>query len=180
MLLRLLLLLPLLLFAVLAGWFLWGLDPERDPSELPSALIDKPVPEFSLPAVPGLNSPGLAREDLIGGGVKLVNVFASWCLPCRAEHPLVTALAEEGVPVHAINYKDKPEQARDWLAELGNPYQRIGYDETGRVGIEWGVYGVPETFVIDASGTIRYRHVGPLTPRDFEKTLRPLIRELQP
>jgi len=172
---RLLFLLPALLFVIVGVGLAVGLT--RDPSVLPSALIDKPVPAFDLPPIEGRDGPGLGRDDL-GGEVALVNVFASWCVPCRQEHPLFMALAERGVPIYGINYKDKPEQARAWLAELGDPYRRIGADRDGRVAIEWGVYGVPETFVIDAEGRIRHRHVGPLRPEDLDGTLLPMLAEL--
>lgn len=173
---RLILFVPFALFLVLVGYFAVGLT--RDPSELPSALIDQPVPQFELPPVQE-NGQGLATADL-KGGVQLVNVFASWCAPCRIEHPLLMRLAkEEGVTIHGIAYKDKPQDSQRFLAQLGNPYQRIGADLDGRIGIEWGVYGVPETYIIDAEGRIRYRHVGPLMPFDLDEKILPLIRELQ-
>ena len=156
--------------------FGWGLLTGTD--ELPSALLGKPVPEFSLPPVLGRDE-GLSTRDLIGQ-VSLVNVFASWCVPCRAEHPLFMALSETGeVPLYGINYKDPPEQARAWLDELGDPFTRIGADRDGRVGIEWGVYGVPETYVIAADGTIAYRHVGPITEAILQETLLPIVRDLK-
>lgn len=172
---RLFLLLPLVLFLVLGVYFAIGLT--RDPSKLPSMLIDKPVPVFTLT---GLNAgePGLASTDLVGK-VRLVNVFASWCAPCRIEHPLLMRLArEEGVTLHGLNYKDKPEAAGTFLSMLGNPYTTVGADKDGRVSIDFGVYGVPETYVIDAQGRVRYRHVGPLMPHDLEEVLLPMIREL--
>ncbi len=179
MLKRLIFLLPVLTFAVIAAYFLWGLDPRRNPSEVPSVLIDKPVPEFILPALEGAGVPGFSSADLASGEVVLVNVFASWCFPCRVEHPLLMRLAEDpSIQIYGINYRDKPLDAVRWLAELGNPYKRIGADERGRVGIDWGVYGVPETFIIDREGRIRYRHVGPLYPFQLEETLWPLIRDL--
>lgn len=179
MLKRISFLLPVLTFAVIAGYFLWGLDPRRNPNEVPSPLIDKPVPEFDLPALQGAGVPGFSSDDLVAGKVVLVNVFASWCIPCRAEHPLIMALAADpSIEIYGINYRDKPLDAVRWLAELGNPYKRIGADERGRVGIDWGVYGVPETFVVDRKGKIRYRQVGPLYPYVVEETLRPLLREL--
>jgi cytochrome c biogenesis protein CcmG/thiol:disulfide interchange protein DsbE len=172
---RLLYLVPLAAFIAVAGYFLVGLN--RDPHTLPSALIDRPVPRFALPALVE-GKPGLASADLTGE-VALVNVFASWCVPCKVEHPALTRLARtEKVPLYAINYKDKPDDARRWLAELGDPYGRIGADADGRASIEWGVYGVPETFIIDRQGRIRYRHVGPIMPRDLEETILPKLREL--
>ena len=176
---RLLYLVPAIVFGVIAGYFLWGLDPERDPREIPSAMIDQPVPEFELAPIEGMEGPGLAAADLRNGQVTLVNFFASWCLPCLAEHPILIELVErDGVRLVGINYKNEPEEARAWLAELGNPYARIGADTSGRVGIEWGVYGLPETFVIDKQGRIRYRHVGPIDARALEREIRPRLREL--
>ena len=117
--------------------------------------------------------------DLDAPGVKLVNFFASWCGPCRAEHPILMDLAAEGVPVIGINYKDKSADAARWLKELGNPYAAIGHDEPGRVGIEWGVYGVPETFVVDRDGRIRFKQVGPITPAVLRDTILPMIARLE-
>src|SRR5690554_1104789 len=180
MLLRLLFLFPLLIFAVGAYFFYLGLDPARDPSTIPSVLIDQPAPAFELPAITGGDQPGFSTGDLGNGEVTLVNVFASWCLPCRAEHPLFMDLAaEERVRILGINYKDEPEEALAWLKELGNPYERIGADEEGRVGIEWGISGVPETFVVDREGTIRYRHVGPIHPVELEELILPILERLQ-
>ncbi len=174
---RLVYLLPLALFAVLVGYFAVGLT--LDPKRIPSALIDRPAPEFSLPALPGASN-GLSTADLKGGGVKLVNVFASWCAPCKIEHPLLMRMAKEkGITIYGINQKDKPEDVRAWLARDGDPYRRIGADKEGRASIEWGVYGVPETFVVDGEGRIRYKHVGPIMPRDLEEKILPIIQELQ-
>ena len=167
---------PLALFA-LVGVFL-GIGLTRDPSTLPSALVGKPAPEFTLPPLDGRDGHGLSRADLTGQPM-LVNVFASWCVPCRIEHPVVSRLAEEGVIVQGINYKDRPEDAKAWLAELGDPYRLIGADRSGRVGIDWGVYGVPETYVIDKDGHVAYRHVGPLQPQDIDRTIRPLLERLK-
>lgn len=174
---RALFVLPVLLLVGLAVLFAVGL--RHDPSIVPSVLIDKPVPQFDLPPLFD-DKPGLATADL-NGQVALVNVFASWCIPCRVEHPLFMRIAEAGeVPVYGINYKDAPADAKRWLAELGDPYTRIGADRDGRAGIEWGVYGVPETFVVDGTGTIRFKHVGPLTAEVLEETIMPLVRELGP
>jgi cytochrome c biogenesis protein CcmG/thiol:disulfide interchange protein DsbE len=167
--------LPVVLLLGVAVLFAVGL--RHDPSIVPSVLIDKPVPDFDLPPLLD-DKPGLATTDL-NGQVALVNVFASWCIPCRVEHPLFMHLAEQGeVPVYGINYKDAPADAKRWLAELGDPYARIGADRDGRAGIEWGVYGVPETFVVDGTGTIRFKQVGPLSAEVLEKTIMPLVREL--
>ena len=168
-------LVPLIAFALMV-LFGWGLF--RGGDDLPSALLDKPVPEFALAPVLGREE-GLSTQDLIGH-VSLVNVFASWCVPCRAEHPLFMELSATGeVPLYGINYKDPPEQARAWLDELGDPYARIGADIDGRAGIEWGVYGVPETYVIPSAGAIAYRHVGPITRAILEETLLPIVRDLK-
>lgn len=149
-----------------------------NPRELPSPLIGKPVPEFSLPPVKG-RTLGLSSADL-KGEVSLVNVFASWCVACRSEHPLLMALEQQGVvPIHGLNYKDRPQDAEKWLGELGDPYTRTGADVNGRVAIDWGVYGVPETFVIDRQGRIAYKQIGPVTPEVLEKTILPLIRKLR-
>ncbi len=164
-------LLPVVVFALLAVGFYVGLG--RDPEALPSPLIDEPAPQFDLPPLPGRDK-GLSTADL-KGGVSLVNVFASWCVPCRAEHKVLSAFAAlKRVPVYGIDYKDKSKAATDWLAELGNPYTLIGADD-GQVAIDFGVYGVPETFLIDGVGRIRYKHVGPLTQADIDKTILPLI-----
>lgn len=169
-------LLPLLVFLGLSVYFAIGLG--KDPSKLPSALIDKPVPQFDLPPLlEGL--PGLATADF-GGEVVMVNVFASWCIPCRLEHPLITKLADDGIlPVFGINYKDEKVDATAWLKELGNSYTRIGWDLSGRVGIDWGVYGVPETYIVGKQGRIRYKYVGPIHREMLDETLIPIILELQ-
>jgi len=175
---RLRFLIPAVVFIGLAAGLGFGLS--EDPSVVPSALIDKPVPEFALGPVLGVER-GLSADDLRTGTVSLVNVFASWCGPCRAEHPLLMKLAEDGtVALFGINYKDRPEDARAWLDQLGDPFERIGADLNGRVGIDWGVYGVPETFIIDATGRIRYKHVGVLNARDLDKTILPLLESLRP
>ena len=162
---RLLPLLPLCIATVIgfAGW--WGLTSERDPGAIPSALIDKYVPDFELPAIRGTGTPGLTTQDIVNGqGPVMVNVFASWCLPCRAEHAvLVGMVRDENLRLAGINYKDKPASAAAWLAELGNPYRRIGSDETGRIGIEGGISGVRETFIVDTDGKITFRYVGSIS-----------------
>ena len=174
--LRLGYLVPLLIFAALA--VILGIGLSLDPRKVPSPLIGKPVPEFSLPPVKG-RTLGLASADL-KGEVSLVNVFASWCVPCRQEHPLFVELKAKGVvPIHGINYKDQPEAAARWLDELGDPYTRTGADLDGRVSIDWGVYGVPETFLVDREGRIAYKHIGPLTPQIMSEKLLPLIERLR-
>jgi cytochrome c biogenesis protein CcmG, thiol:disulfide interchange protein DsbE len=173
---RIFFLLPLAVFLGMAVYFAIGLT--KDPRILPSALLDQPVPAFDLPALKP-EKPGLATGDL-KGEVSIVNVFASWCVPCRAEHPLWMKLAESGeVPIHAINWKDQRAAAVTWLQELGDPYGRIGHDPDNKAGIEWGVYGVPETYVIDREGRIRYKHVGPLFPETYTEVIAPLLKELR-
>lgn len=166
--------LPALGFIAIAAAFWFGLT-RKDAGELPSTLIDKPAPATDLPALlPG--KPGLEAAALKDGGVKLVNVWASWCGPCRVEHPFLMRLASSGVDIRGLNYKDAPDQAKAFLAGLGDPYAAIGADENGRAGIEWGVYGVPETFVINGEGRIIYKHVGPIQNDDLEKKIMPAIR----
>jgi cytochrome c biogenesis protein CcmG, thiol:disulfide interchange protein DsbE len=173
-------LLPLAAFAALAvvfGVYLWQVGVGgKVISDLPSALIDRPVPEFTLPPIAG-DGEGLTSAAL-EGQVSLVNVWASWCPPCRVEHPVLMHMAAAGIPIYGINYRDRPEDAEAFLQELGNPYRAIGADRTGRVAIDWGVYGYPETFVIDAEGRVRYRHVGPIMPHDLENRIMPLLRSL--
>jgi len=169
-------LVPLAVFLVVGVFLAVGLT--LNPREIPSPLIGKAVPEFSLPPVQG-RTLGLSSADL-NGEVSLVNVFASWCVACRAEHPLFMELkAKDIVPIHGLNYKDRPADAEQWLNELGDPYTRTGADINGRVAIDWGVYGVPETFLIDRQGRIAYKQIGPLNPEVLEKTILPLIRKLR-
>jgi cytochrome c biogenesis protein CcmG/thiol:disulfide interchange protein DsbE len=163
---------PVLIFAGVAAYLGFGLT--RDPRQLPSVLIDKPAPDFQLPALGA--KPGLATPDLTGK-VTLVNFFASWCAPCRIEHPLLMRLAKE-VPLVGVAYKDKPEDSKRFLEQLGDPYAKIGVDRDGRTAIDFGVYGVPETYVVDREGKIRYRHVGPLTPEVWRDTIAPLMARL--
>jgi cytochrome c biogenesis protein CcmG, thiol:disulfide interchange protein DsbE len=165
---RLLFLLPVLFFFGLAILFVFRLF-SGDPSRVPSALIGRPVPTFNLEPLEGLHVagkpiPGLSTEDL-KGRTTIVNVWASWCAPCRQEHPLLVELAQDpSIRVVGINYKDKAENARRFLGALGNPYAAVGVDPNGRTAIDWGVYGVPETFIVGSDGTIRHKHIGPLTP----------------
>jgi cytochrome c biogenesis protein CcmG/thiol:disulfide interchange protein DsbE len=169
---RLLFALPILVFAGLVGYFALGLT--RDPSRLPSALIDKPAPDFALPPLTDL--PSVASADL-RGEVTLVNFFASWCLPCRSEHPILVRIGKV-VPLVGIAYKDKPEDSRRFLEQLGNPYRRIGIDRDGRTAIDFGVYGVPETYIVDKEGKIRFRFVGPLTEEAWKAEIEPVLRRL--
>jgi cytochrome c biogenesis protein CcmG/thiol:disulfide interchange protein DsbE len=167
---------PLAIFLALG--VLLGVGLTLNPREIPSPLLDKPVPPFKLAPVKG-RTLGLASADL-RGEVSIVNVFASWCVECRAEHPLWMQLgAQKLVPIHGLNYKDKPDDASNWLAELGDPYTRTGADLDGRVGIDWGVYGVPETFVVDKRGVIRDKIIGPVNPKIVQQRLLPLVRRLQ-
>ncbi len=167
---------PLLVFLVMAVFFAIGLT--MNPRDIPSPLIGKPVPEFSLPPVKG-RTLGLASADL-RGEVSIVNVFASWCVACREEHPILMELGKNGtVPIHGLNYKDKPDDAQAWLDQLGDPYTRTGADISGRVAIDWGVYGVPETFVIDRDGRIVHKHIGAITPQALRDTIMPIIDKLQ-
>jgi cytochrome c biogenesis protein CcmG/thiol:disulfide interchange protein DsbE len=163
-------LIPIAVFVVLAALFWRGLS--GDPSALPSALIGRPAPQFDLPGVRELGVPGLATASLTRGGVSVVNVWASWCVPCREEHPLLSELAKRSdIALFGINYKDEPANARNFLATMGQPFAAIGADESGRVGVDWGVYGVPETYVIDGKGIIRFKWIGPLTPEALTGTL---------
>lgn len=174
---RLIVLLPLLIFLGLAGLFLMQLLSGRDTSEVPSALIGLPAPPTNLPALEGMNLPGLDSKQF-AGEVTLVNVFASWCGPCRDEHPVLLALSQDKrFVIAALNYKDQPENARRFLGNLGNPFQAIGVDAAGRAAIDWGVYGVPETFVVGKDGKIAYKHVGPLTPGSAQTLLLPEIEK---
>ena len=167
---------PLAVFIVMAVFL--GIGLTMNPRNIPSPLIGKPVPEFSLTPVKG-GTLGLASADL-RGEVSIVNVFASWCVACREEHPILMGIKEKGlVPLHGINYKDKPDDARAWLDEMGDPYTRIGADIAGKVAIDWGVYGVPETFVIDREGRIAYKQIGAVTPEILRDKIMPLVRKLQ-
>lgn len=172
-------LLPLMavaLFAAVVALFAVGLT--MDSRKLPSALLDQEAPKFDLPPLVA-GKPGLKSDDL-KGRVTLVNVWASWCIPCRVEHPLLMRLAREGkADVVGINWKDRKQDAETFLADLGNPFGRVGFDQSGRVGIDWGVYGVPETYVVDRAGRIRYKVVGPITPDEYAARLMPLIESLK-
>ena len=167
---------PAALFIGLLVAFALGL--EHDPKLVPSPFIGKPAPDFSLPPVKG-RSLGLAAGDL-RDEVSLVNVFASWCVACRDEHPVLMRMKADGtVPIHGLDYKDKPADAAHWLDTMGDPYTRTGADLDGRVAIDWGVYGVPETFVVDAQGRIAFKQVGPITPEILDGTILPLISRLR-
>lgn len=167
--------LPLIALIALVAIFATSMD--RDPGLVRSVLIDKPAPTFAMAEVPELGVPGFDTASL-KGQVTVVNVFASWCIPCRDEHPLLVALKDlTGVRLFGINQNDAPENARAFLAELGNPYDAVGADRDRRVSIDWGVYGVPETFVVDARGIITFKHVGPLTTETMRTELLPAIEK---
>ncbi len=175
---------PLFVVGALVGLFLVSLY-SGDPSRLPSALIGKPVPEFDLPPIEGvlgtaLFKPGVSSADLAKGEVSIVNVWASWCGPCIQEHPVLTELkTKHGLRLIGINYKDAPDAAKRFLTRLGNPFDAIGADVSGRVAIDWGVYGVPETYVVDGKGQIVYKFVGPLSEDDVETKLLPAVNAAQ-
>lgn len=168
----LLALLPPVIFASLAGLFYFGMIRD-DPGALPSTMIGRPTPALTITSLGDGKMPTV--EGLQTGGVKLVNFWASWCGPCRAEHPNLEKMAATGIEIIGINYKDQPDNALSFLEELGNPFVEVGADTSGRTGIEWGVYGVPETFVLDSTGTILYRHPGPITTRVMEEKILPAI-----
>ncbi len=162
--------LPPLVFAALAGVFVWGMERD-DPRALPSALIGQEAPALVVTAMADL--PPLTSDVLKDGNVKLVNFWASWCAPCRIEHPLITQLSAEGMPVYGVNYKDEPDAALKFLNDMGNPYAAVGADLSGRdTAVNWGVYGVPETFVIDGDGQVLYRFAGALTPNVVNNRIR--------
>lgn len=167
-----LMILPPVLFAAMAGIFLWGMAREN-PDVLPSAFVGQDAPAVDL--VPLGDMSNFTDATLRDGKVKIVNFWASWCAPCRVEHPNLARLAAEGLPIYGVNYKDKPEAALRFLAELGDPFTAVGADESGRMGINWGLYGVPETFVIDGQGRVVLRFPGPLTERVMENDIRPAL-----
>jgi DsbE subfamily thiol:disulfide oxidoreductase len=174
---RLSFLLPLLAFAAIAGWFWLGLAPDRNPSAIPSVMIGKQLPEFDLPPLTS-GSPGLKSSEL-KGRVTLISFFASWCVPCRAEHPLLFPLAQDKrIQIVGIAYNDKPGNTSAYLSELGNPYSRVVVDQSGRTAIDFGLTGVPETYLIDRDGVIRFHLAGPLSEDVVENQLKPLIAEL--
>jgi cytochrome c biogenesis protein CcmG/thiol:disulfide interchange protein DsbE len=179
---RWLVLLPLAVFLGLAGLFYYRLVSGTNTSDVPSALIGKPVPAFSLPPLQGLTiagqpAAGLATADL-AGRVTVVNVWASWCVPCRQEHPLLAALATDTrIRLVGINYKDDPENALRFLGQLGNPFAAVGTDRQGRTAIDWGVYGVPESFVVGRDGRIAYKYIGPLDAEGLAARLKPEIEK---
>jgi len=168
---------PLIVFGLLVVLLVVGLIKAKYIRDVPSPLIGKAVPQFSIPTVE--NQQQLFNSDELKGQVSLVNIWASWCVSCRAEHKLLNIMANSGVKIYGINYKDELTDARRWLSAFGNPYIKSAHDFTGRAGIDWGVYGTPETFVIDKKGLIRYKHTGPLYQDDMENKILPLIKELR-
>lgn len=169
-------LMPLGIFIALV--ILLGIGLTLNPKEVPSPFIGKQNPGFSLPKLYNPDS-NFSHEEMVGK-VWIFNVFASWCVSCRAEHRLLTTYAREsGVPVIGLNYKDEPGDAVDWLRQLGDPYYMIVADYDGRTGIDWGVYGVPESFVVDKKGVIRYKQIGPINPKDLEEKIKPIVKQLQ-
>lgn len=167
---------PLAVFAILAVFLALGL--KLDPRHVPSPLVDKPVPDFSLPRLHQPNQ--LFTPDNLNGKVWMLNVWASWCVACRQEHEVIKRLAQQDrVLVVGLNYKDTESAAKRWLEQLGDPYELSAVDAQGQVGIDWGVYGVPETFVVDKNGIIRYKHIGPISADDADRTILPLIKSLR-
>jgi len=166
---------PLVVFLGLAVLFFVGLS--GNPQRIPSALIGKPAPTFALPALDGIDKPGLSTADF-KGAVTVVNVFASWCIPCHEEHPVLMEMAKDTrFQLVGINNKDQPDNARRFLGRNGNPYGRVGVDSAGRASIDWGVYGVPETFIVGRDGTIAYKHIGPITPQNLVSRVMPEIEK---
>ena len=173
---------PLIIFVLLAAAFAFSLS-SGDPSKLPSALIGKPAPEAQFGPLEGMKVgdtqvPGFDEKSLSQGNVTVVNFWASWCVPCVQEHPMLIALKERtGVAIYGVNYKDQPSAARRFIGRYGNPYEKIGTDPTGRGAIEWGVYGMPETFIIDGKGQIAYKHVGPISEKSLVQDVIPAIEK---
>lgn len=168
---RIALFIPLVIFVVLAVLFWRGLS--LDPNEMPSALLDKPLPEFELPSLSDEQAT-ISKADLVGKPL-LLNVWATWCVACRVEHPFLLKLAQQGVPIYGVNYKDDSEQARKWLQDLENPYVANIVDADGRLGIDLGVFGAPETYVLDAGGTIRYKHIGIVDEQVWVEHIAPIL-----
>ena len=166
--------LPLAFLVLFAGFFALAIVQQRDPSRLPSVLIGTPLPDFKLAGI-ALSQRGFSGADIVGRPA-IVNFFASWCLPCRVEQPVLMGLRDQyHVPIFGVNYKDKPEAALAWLKESGNPFAAVGADPDGRLAINMGVAGVPESFVIDRHGNVIYRHAGPVTPNDLRDVILPLL-----
>ena len=172
---RIKLFVPLLIFIVLAVFLLNGL--ERDPNAMPSALIDRPVPEFLLPVLG--DSARQVDKTIFQGQPSLLNVWATWCISCRAEHPFLNKLSQQGIRIIGLNYKDDNTEANKWLVEKGDPYALSIVDASGRMGLDLGVFGAPETYVIDSLGIIRYKHVGVVDDRVWQKHLLPVWQQVK-
>lgn len=166
---------PLAVFVAIAG--LLGVGLTMDPSRVPSPLLDRPIPAFEAPAL--VDAERTVRPEDFEGEVWLLNVWATWCLACRTEHEILMQAARAGIPILGLDYKDKRSAAIDWLERLGDPYRVSASDPKGRVGLDLGVYGVPETYVIDAEGIIRHKHIGEMTREDLEETIMPLVERLR-
>ena len=175
---RLAFIIPVVAFFALVGVF--GIGLTKDPKVLPSQLIDRPLPEFALPGIEAIQGggPGFASTSLKGEPA-LLNIFASWCAACPQEHPVLTRITGEGFPVYGIAWKDKPQDSRDWIAKWGNPYKAIAADEAGRTAIDLGVTGVPETFIVDKKGRVRFKQIGPISPETWEGEIKPLMAKLR-
>jgi len=172
-----LLIIPSLLFFSILLTFFYLLIIERNPSEIPSNLLDKSVPKFETESL--LKKERFISSKEFGNEIMLVNFFATWCLPCRDEHVYIKRFSDEkGIRVIGINYKDNPKKAIQWLKDMGNPYSNVPIDKYGRIAIDWGVYGIPETFIISSKGIIKYRHVGPVTKKIYKK-INLLIKEIE-
>lgn len=171
---RLLFIVPVIAFMALVAFF--GIGLTKDPKELPSQLIDRPLPQFALP---GIEAGGGFTSVALKGEPALLNIFASWCAACPQEHPVLTRITGEGFPVYGVAWKDKPQDTRDWITRFGNPYKAIAADETGRTAIDLGVTGVPETFIVDKRGRVRFKQIGPISPEVWEATIKPLMLKLR-
>lgn len=171
---RIILFLPLAVFAVLVAFFWRGLS--LDPNSMPSALLDKPVPKFTLPHLQNLQE--LRDESIFKGRARILNVWATWCDVCRIEHPFLLQLKAQGIPIIGVNYKDNSVDARRWIAQLGNPFETIIFDEDGRLGLDLGVFGAPETYVVDKEGVIRYKHIGDLNQKSWDEKIKPVYDKL--
>jgi len=165
---------PLVVFAVLVGVFIKGLNPDRNINELPSPFLGKEAPAFDLPLLEDLSQ--RVTSDDYAGGLALVNFWATWCVGCRAEHPFLMQLSREtDIPIYGIDWRDQRQPALDWLTQLGNPYEATGFDADATTGIDWGVYGAPETFLISGDGRLLYKHLGPLNRQAWEENFLPVI-----
>ena len=164
---------PFAIFLVIGVFFYFGLH--RNPNDVPSALIGKQIPEFSLPTI--ADPPGVLSTETLAGRVSLVNVWGTWCVECRHEHAFLLELARAGVPIYGLNVRDDRSAAIEWLSRLGNPYVSSGFDPENKAGIEWGVTGAPETFLIGSDGTILHKHISPLTAQVWQSDFLPLLRE---